>query len=181
MAELNTQFNRSDLDTLIEAMGDWEMVGNQEFHALQYINQIPLPEEDDDSYEPIKQMKDFFRKREKEIKASRVIRQEKAVFLKAKLMLLRQDLGIDKLMSLSVSNDETMVLEETAPERKAQPELDELNLLNEVSAQERLEHAEYYIRDLGVWNMYQAYLAEKAPHLVEKVQKDDSGEGWHHG
>lgn len=100
MGTLNSNFTKEDLNTLIEAIDDWEMIGNYEYHQAQAIKNVVLPPEDHESYEIIKSIKEQFRKREKEIKEMRVVRQERAVFTKAKLMMLRQDMAINKLMEV---------------------------------------------------------------------------------
>ena len=166
MSELTSKFTRDDIETLIESIGDWEMLGNQEWHLLNMIKNAPLPPEDHEAFDYMQQIKDHFRKREREIEDSRVTRQEKAVFLKAKLMLVRRDMGIDQLFEMAA---DTLPTEAPAPPEKA-PVMSgapaESGVKIPVSTPDadlkrRLELAEFFIEDLGVKDHYERFLAEK--------------------
>jgi hypothetical protein len=99
-------------------------------------------------------IKNHFHNIEKDIKESRVTRQERAVFIRAKLMLVRRDMGINQLFE--------MATEESAPtsvpvSSKDQPVSIPVNK-SDLAA--KLEQAEFFIRDLGVWDHYQKFLTE---------------------
>jgi len=149
MGELSSKFSRPDVETLIEALGDWELVGTQDYSLLQMIEQSPMPpEENEEAYEMVRQVKEHYRNRKKEILANRAMRQEKAIFLKAKLMLVRKDMEIEGLFEME--SDPTV----PAPVQAESP-LDE-------SCASALALAEFFIKDLGVWDHYQKFLVEKS-------------------
>jgi hypothetical protein len=164
MGVLDSALSREDLETLIEAMGDWEAVENHEFHLMSAVKSAPMPSEDHEQYELVKQLKDYYKNREKQIKETRKVRQEKAIFTKAKLMLMRQDLGIGQLFNPplvdSPLSDEGEAVVEAAPVIKK--EARSIDLL-------RLALAEYFINDMGVWNHYRGFLAD------EGIQVGESG------
>lgn len=154
MGDLSSKFSREDLETLLEAMSDWEAIGSQEWHMMQSIKSAPMPPEDHEAYEIFSHVKDYFRKREKDIKESRITRQERAVFLKAKLMLVRRDMAVDQLFEMAT--EATPVRAEAASVPVAQ----EVAPVDNASG--KLADAEFFIKDLGVWEHYQKFLAERA-------------------
>lgn len=160
MAELTSKFSRSDIETLIEAMGDWELIGNNEFHVLQMIKNVPLPPEDHEAFEMMTQIKDHFRKREKDIMASRQTRQEKSTFLKAKLMMVRQELGINALFEMATTADEEQpktASKPNVPNETLVKVSEELQAkLNQ--AELRLKQAETYVKQIGAEKYYLEYL-----------------------
>lgn len=143
MDALVSKFSMYDIETLIEAMGDWEMVGNHDFHVLNMIKNAPMPPEDHEAYEVMSQIKEVFRVREKDILASRSLRQEKAIFLKAKLLMVRSKLTSGQLFDMS----------ENVEVSKLPKNTDVAN---------RLEQAEFFIKDLGVWDHFQKFLKESS-------------------
>jgi hypothetical protein len=171
MGELTSKFSRDDVETLIEAMGDWEALGNQEYTLLQMIKGAPLPPEDHEAFEYMQHIKDHFRRREREIMDGRLTRQEKSVFLKAKLMLVRRDLGINKLFEMAAEGPfdaekmsdwekpKPVVENETV---KAPEEAIKIPVKSSGDVAKRLEMAEFFIKDLGVWGHYEKFLAEKS-------------------
>lgn len=168
MAELVSKLTREDIETLIEAMGDWEMIGNHEFHVMSMIKNAPMPPEDHEAYDIMAQIKEHYRKRAKEIEASRVVRQEKAVFLKAKLMLARKDLGINQLFDLAANTDPNspMPTPKVAEEGGFEPATNGKAVkvpvqTSDGDAQKKLEAAEFFIKDLGVWDHYRKFLQER--------------------
>lgn len=150
MASLDSALTPEDLQTLIEAMNDWETIGNSEYMVMNHVKSMPMPPEDHEAFEYIKQVKEMFAQREKDIKTTRELRMEKAIFVKAKLMLAKRDQGISKLFA-EASNP----VIETTPQ--SQP-------LKEMTAEDKtkLELAEYFIRDLGVWKNYCKFLEERS-------------------
>lgn len=169
MGELSSKFSRDDIETMLEAIGDWEMLGNQEFHVLQMIKNAPLPPDDHEAHEAMQNIKDHFKRREKDIMRSREVRQERSIFLKAKLMLVRKDIGISQLFDMAASVDPNSTLtpkEEsessgfegeggvTEPKAKSKDTV--------ASLRKKLELAEFFIDDLGVKSHYEKFLADKS-------------------
>ena len=149
MGELSSKFSRPDIETLIEALGDWELLGTQEYSLLQMIEGSPMPPEDHEAYEMVAMVKQHYRDRKKDILANRAMRQEKAIFLKAKLMLVRKDMEIEDLFEME-ADPEAFVQEANSSSK----EVGDLK--------EDLENAEFFIRDLGVWAHYQEFLNQKS-------------------
>lgn len=171
MGELTSKFSRDDVETLIEAMGDWEALGNQEYTLLQMIKGAPLPPEDHEAFEYMQHIKDHFRRREREIMDGRLTRQEKSVFLKAKLMMVRRDLGINKLFEMAAAEEQSPIHLSETPSRSDEEKLPSLFPEDEVikipvkssdDIAKRLKLAEFFIKDLGVWGHYEKFLAEKS-------------------
>ena len=166
MGTLESKFSRNDIDTLIDSMSDWEALGNQDYHLLNMVKNAPMPPEDHEAFEMMQNIKDHFLKREREIKESRETRQERATFLKAKLMLVRTDMGIEQLFEMAT--DPIVVspeAKEESPSNKAREPargktLEEAigSASSVVDVQKALERAEYFIRDMGVWSYYEKFL-----------------------
>jgi hypothetical protein len=134
MGTLSSKFTREEIETLIESMSEWEASHNEEWYIMDVIKKIPMPPEDHEAYEMWQKVKEHFRQREKKIEADRFMRQEKTVFIKAKLMLVRKDMDVDQLFALATSSEED---------------------------QRSLADIEEFIRDLGVWDHYQRFLQDK--------------------
>jgi hypothetical protein len=171
MSELKSSFTRDDLETLIESMDFWESMGNQEFHLMNMIKSAPLPPEDHEAFEAMNQIKEHFRSRERDIEATRQTRQEKAVFLKAKLMLVRRDLSIDQLFDMateatpethSAPVETAPVVPTAVPVVESAEEVQIPVTSHESKLESSLELAEFFIRDLGVWEHYQKFLKDRA-------------------
>lgn len=150
MGTLDSKLEPEDLDTLLEAMEGWESNNNHEFHVMNAVKSIPVPPEGDEAYEPVRMIKEHYRKREKEIKDNRSIRQEKAVFLKAKLMLIKQDGGIAQLYA-----------EATKPVAQTGVSSDKADL----------HAAESFIDDLKVWKFYDKFRTDRG--MEPRVFKKD--------
>ena len=158
MGTLESKFTRVDLDTLIEAMGDWETMGNHDFHVLGIIKNMPMPAEDHEAFEYIKEIKDHFLKREREINDSRMLRQERAILLKAKLILVRSDMGVSQLFEMAGDpSDKGVSAPKETPAPAAPASVKEL-----ADLKKKLERAEFFIRDLGTWTHYEKFLTDKA-------------------
>jgi hypothetical protein len=155
MGTLSSSLDRADIETLIEAMGDWEAIGNHEFHVLNMVKNAPIPPEDHEAHEFITNIKSHFKEREKDIKATREVRQEKAIFTKAKLALIKKDLGINELFDNAAAECEA--------EQRAGP-------VKKMTKQEKnaLALAEEFIKDLGVQSHYEKFLAEKKAEAKEE-------------
>lgn len=163
MGELSSKFSRDDIETLLEAIGDWEMLGNQEFHVLQMIKNAPMPPDDHEAHEAMQNIKDHFKRREKDIMRSREVRQERSIFLKAKLMLVRKDIGITQLFDMAAAVDPNTPLTPKEEECGEGCEtVQETKRDTVASLRKKLELAEFFIDDLGVKSHYEKFLAEKA-------------------
>lgn len=170
MGEIKSTFNLEDIDTLLQAMDDWELLGNQEYHVSQMVKSMPMVDEDHEAFEVMSQIKDHYRRREKDILASRQDRQEQAVFLKAKLMMVRREVKVNQVFDMAAQTEssgqpvpppvepqpvaESVAQETVAPGQK---------LAKRLSAEiaEKLKTAEFFIQDLGVWEHYQKFLEER--------------------
>ena len=159
MGTLSSSLDRADVETLIDAMGDWEAVGNHEFHVMNMVKSAPIPPEDHEAHEFITNIKSHFKEREKDIKATREIRQEKAIFVKAKLALIKKDLGIDELFDNARQDD----LIDKPAKKGGVPDRDKCveKRKGDPGLAEKLRLAEEFIKDLGVQAHYEKFLAEK--------------------
>lgn len=157
MAELTSKFNRQDIETLIKAIGDWEMLGDQEYRMMLAIKNAPLPPEDSEAYEVWSHIKEQFQLRERHIVSEREQRQEEAVFLKAKLMLTRREMGISDLFEMAAESVPQVV----TPKPCAKTKPCSGTIAGKPEKPSDLELAEFFIKDLGVWDHYQKFLAEK--------------------
>ena len=169
MATLESKFSRADIDTLIGSVDEWETSGNQEYHLLNMVKSAPMPPEDHEAFEMMSHIKEHFLKREREIKESRETRQEKATLLKAKLMLVRTDMGIEQLFEMATEPIGTPV--EVKKEAPAKPKptsenvegmMKKVGLPSADEIKAALDKAEYFIKDMGVWSYYEKFLAEKS-------------------
>jgi hypothetical protein len=152
MGFLESKFTKEDIDTLLTALDDWEMLGNNDFHWMQMIKQSPMPPKDHEAYETFKMLKESFVQREKEILNARAVRQERAIFLKAKLMLVRQDMSVDQLFEMATTTDST--------EKKIAVKGDSEPVPVKVGTS-KLQLAESFMKEINVWSHYQKFLQEK--------------------
>ena len=154
-SSIEAKFTKGDIEMLEEAVQYWESAGMQEYHLMQMVESSPMPPEDHPAYENAQQIKRYFADRRREIESDREIRKERAVFARAKLLLVRQKLAADQFgesifdMRENSTIDETQdTLSQVAPE-SSQPS---------VASGDQL--AEFYIHDLGVWKRYQEWLTQ---------------------
>ncbi len=171
MGELSSKFDDDDIETLIKAMDDWEMIQNQEFHVLGMVKNMPMPPEDHEAFEMMSQLKRHYQNREKGIVADRSIRQEKSVFLKAKLMMARRDISIGNLFDMAANSEPSVPTVSTASTVEvARPEIKDIvqsavaaKVAQMSEVESKLANAEFFIKDMGdgVWAYYQKFLTEK--------------------
>lgn len=164
MSELNSKFSREDIETLIESVSDWETIGNHDYHVLQTVKSMPMPPEEHEAYESMTQIKEYFRNRERDIMASRAVRQEKSTFIRAKLMMVRREMGISELFEMATQNTPVAASNsqrEYGDNASVQAE-QKLPENPEQVKRSKLELAEAFIRDLGVWAHYEKFLSENS-------------------
>lgn len=195
MSELSNKFTHEDIETLIEAMNDWENIGTQEWQIAKQLKKIPMPPKNHEAYPYIASIKQHFAKRSEEINRTKNIKEEKAVLMKAKLMLVRRELAANQLFNMVENVDPNSPLPQEAPEAVDSENyedeeygdfIEELNELsneddieppkpiakkkNVANAAKKLEQAEYFIRDLGVWDHYMSFLKSTS----DSVSSDNS-------
>lgn len=177
MGTLNSTFSAQDVDTLIEAVGDWEQLGMGEYHMLQMVRQIPNLPEDHEAHEYVKHLKEQFENRRQEIEATRRTRQERSVFLKAKLMLIRQDMTVDQIFEMATDSSTVAApAPKEAPVKRAAPATEQLT--GDAALLRHLRIAEFFIKDLGVQSHYEAFVKEHAddPQFDEPAAESESTE-----
>lgn len=187
MAMLEGKLTPEDVEVLIESMDFWETSGNREFHIMQMFKNMPLPEQDHEAYEPVKEAKNYFAARERDIKADRSLRKEKATILKAKLMLMRSDMAVDrvfdvddhpikptknsnpyvdgKLSAAFIDGSDPVVSEKNVSKlAKAEEFLDQKGIKDYYERflngkPSTLEQAEQYIEECGMFELWKEFLA----------------------
>jgi hypothetical protein len=160
-SEMSSQFNRDDIEVLIDSIGDWEMHGNQEYNIAQMIKNIPMPDEDHPQYDVVREAKEHFRRREKLIIQQRADRQEKAVFIRAKLFLTRREVNVNQVFDMAADFSDAPLTPQVEEELVSTPDVDSAPKSLSKEAEDykkRLELAEFFIKDLGVDANYRAYL-----------------------
>jgi len=153
--QLDSRLVKPDLITLIEAVRDWQRVGDRELHMLQMVKDMPYPPEDHEAYDWVSQMKKQYKEREREIKEASELRAEKATLLAAKLYLAKNELSIQGMLDLAemiTTNEESLLQEDPQTEIKLSPKSD---------AKEELDLAYEYIRDVGIWKNFSDFRAER--------------------
>lgn len=159
MSVLKAELTSDDFEILIEAMDDWEMIGNHEFHVMSAVKNAPMPPEDmEEHYEAMARLKEVFRKREKEIKETRQVRQERAILTKARLVMIKQDLAIGNLFNAASCPPPTQA-DKASSETCCAESAEATSPTCELQA--KLDIAEDFIRDLGVWGHYEKFISDK--------------------
>lgn len=166
MAELSSKFTQEDIEKLIESVGDWEVNGSQEYLFMTRILDAPALPEDHEAFEIWTQIRDHYRSRKQILEDRHADRQEQAVFLKAKLMLVRKEMRVNDVFEMAAEEVKAVPKKKkVVPDSPASPRTAQSTQKIPVSvsdAQKKLEDAEFFIKDLGVWEHYQKFLAEKS-------------------
>lgn len=150
MSQLDSSLTFNDIEILLESMNDWEAISTQEMGLMNMIKSAVMPPEDHESYAFVNKLKDHFKKREKEIKDYCSLKQEQAILLRAKLMLIKQDLRVNKFFENACSVESL-----PKPAQELESGSKELE-----SAKRKLQLAEDFIKDMGVTSYYEAFLSE---------------------
>jgi len=177
MAMLEGKLSLDDIELLIDSMGYWESAGNQDFHMMQMVKNAVLPDEDDDSFEFVKRVKEHFSGREKEIKADRSLRQEKATMLKAKLMLMRSDMGVDWLFEeagAATTDAEQIEKPVKVPVKSENGPKKPVVVKSEKKVvgtdPEKLAKAEQFLEQAGITTYYEGFLNGEQSTLEKALQ-----------
>lgn len=187
MSQLNSKFTRDDIDNLIDSVSAWEMEHQHQYHSLQIVKQIPMPPEDHPSYDYIKALKKEFIDRERSIKADQKVNQEKAVFLKAKLMLIRQDMAIDQLFEMATDN--TMPIKDSAPvengsskpevpnqtsddsNRASEKDESDVSVKNDLTPEMKVVMAESFLESISILKNFNEYIGDQNLNIEQKLEK----------
>lgn len=98
--EIDAEINEGDFNTIIEALNFWEMQIGVELEMIKKLKMFPEPEfPDEESKEAFYAWKNAAISREKELKKAVRIRMEKAILLKAKLLLMNQTRACNEFLS----------------------------------------------------------------------------------
>lgn len=165
MAMIEGKLTSEDVEVLIESMDYWETTGNREFHIMEMFRNMPLPEPDHEAFEPIKEAKKYFAGRERDIKADRALRKEKATILKAKLMLMRQDMAVDRIFNVDTSVDAQVEQKDTSKDVTKTPQ----SGVSENSPS-KLAKAETFLDQSGIKSYYDKFLDGK-PSTIEQAEQ----------
>jgi len=98
--ELDGEFTPQDLDTLLDALDEWETKDVELLELIEKLKHIPDPPEDaNEQYrETFLEFKKQMLSQEPKARSNKKQRREKAVLLKAKIILINQSRAADKLM-----------------------------------------------------------------------------------
>lgn len=180
MATLDSKLSAADIQLLIDAIGDWEMNNNHDYHIMQAVKNAIVPDEheNEEQYAFVMQIKNHFKNREREINDKRALRQEQAIILKAKLMLLKNELGIDQLFdNANAKTTEPIVL---PPMVNTKPKVMEKEPVKEPAKEKvignypdfRLLKAEAFLSQekyVKIWELYNQDLNGQ-PSSLDKIE-----------
>jgi hypothetical protein len=98
--ELEADFTEQDLQTMLDALDDWEMQDMGFLELIDKIKHIPNPPEDSspDYVEAFTEFKKHMLSQEDKVRKNRNIRREKATLLKAKIILMNQARAAEKFL-----------------------------------------------------------------------------------
>lgn len=98
--ELDAEFTNQDLEALLDALDGWEMKDIELLELIEKLKNIPDPPDDaDPEYkENFIEFKKHMLSQEHRARSNKKQRREKAVLLKAKIILMNQSRAADKFM-----------------------------------------------------------------------------------
>ncbi len=101
--ELEADFTEQDLSTLLDALDEWEMQDIGLLDLIDKLRHIPDPPDDaDPDYtHAFEEFKNHMLSQEDKVRRSRTVRREKAILLKAKIILMKQARAADRLLAES--------------------------------------------------------------------------------
>lgn len=172
MDNLRAALNMNDVETLLEAVADWESLGNQDFYAMQQIKNVPIPdeEENEELFKLITALKKHYTDRASEIKAARAVREEKSVFVRAKLMMIKQKISANMIWE----NPDDANSGNPAPREDAQPRSSKKTKTSEPKVEEsdvdqkKFDLAVQYMTEVGADKNFNDFLASEKPKSVKE-------------
>ena len=98
--ELDADFTKQDLDTLLDALDEWETKGQDLLHIIEKLKIIPDPTDDvpEEYREGFLNFKRSMLAQEPEAKKDKKMRREIATMMKAKIILMNQSRAADQMM-----------------------------------------------------------------------------------
>lgn len=164
MKDLKASLGTADLEVLLEAMQEWENLGNHDYYVMQQVRNMPIPSEEESEQwnKIITQLKAHYSEREKTIKSDKQVREEKAVFTRAKLMMIRQAVASNKLWN----NPEDAGLDEPTPARKV------VSKVEMEDFKRKYEIAVAYMTDMKIMKFFEPYLEEHLKEVVDAKEAD---------
>jgi hypothetical protein len=112
MSTLESAFTEEDLSLLFEALDEWERLGTETLFFIQQFEQMPpLPENTSpEVVEHVNRLRNHYLSIRKDAEQTIKVRRERACLVKAKVVLQKTDLAIEKLGS-----DTLCLLEKSLP------------------------------------------------------------------
>ncbi len=156
MKTLQAALNMSDVETLLEAVADWENLGNQDYFMMQQVKNMPIPSEEENEYlhKVLTSLKQHFADQEKSIKMARQIREEKSVFVRAKLLMIKQSVAANMLWS----NPDDAGVGDTIPTQKKEVVVNTTSSIEDYKA--KYDEAVRFITEVGILSHYEKFLKE---------------------
>jgi hypothetical protein len=101
--ELEEEFTPQDLDTILDALDEWETKDVELLELIEKLKHIPDPPEDanPEYREYFLEFKKHMLSQEHKARSNKKQRRERAVLLKAKIILMNQSRAADKLFDES--------------------------------------------------------------------------------
>jgi len=105
--EIDAEITESDFETIMEALNCWEIQCNADLDLIKRLKDLPDPEfPDKETLEQFRAWKNSLLSREPKLKKDGRIRMEKAIMLKAKLLMMNQQQATDKFLDIASGLDE---------------------------------------------------------------------------
>jgi len=106
-SNFDTSFSVDDWDLVFEALDSWECGKGELLSMIQHLkNMPPLPDEaDPDFVKYIQKLKDHYLPMEREAKETQKVRKERGAMVKVKVLLRKQNAGIDSLLADARNTD----------------------------------------------------------------------------
>jgi hypothetical protein len=104
MAILESEFTEDDLSLVFDALDEWERMGTELFFIIQQFEQIPpLPENTaPEIVEHVNRMRNYYLSLKRDAEQTLKVRRERACLVKAKVVLQKTEMVIEKLGKLDL-------------------------------------------------------------------------------